>query len=69
MFFTIRAARGDDLASINDIYNYASQEASVAIHAKHGFVQVGHLKQVGYKFDRWLDVLYLQLIVAPLFRD
>ena len=43
----------------------ASQEGSVAIHAKHGFVKVGHLQRVGYKFERWLDVVYLQLIVAP----
>ena len=38
----------------------ASQEASIAIHGKHGFTQVGNLAQVGYKFDRWLDVVYLQ---------
>src|SRR5688572_16702906 len=42
----------------------ASQEASIAIHAKHGFVKVGHLAQVGYKFDRWLDVVYMQLMVS-----
>jgi L-amino acid N-acyltransferase len=42
-----------------------SQEASVAIHAKHGFVKVAHLKEVGYKFERWLDVLYMQLMVTP----
>ena len=41
----------------------ASQEASIAIHAKHGFVKVGHLVEVGYKFDRWLDVVYMQLMV------
>jgi L-amino acid N-acyltransferase len=37
------------------------QTASVALHAKHGFQKVGHLKQVGRKFDRWLDVIYMQL--------
>ena len=42
----------------------AGQEASIAIHAKHGFVEVGHLVQVGYKFDRWLDVVYMQLMVT-----
>jgi len=40
----------------------ASQQASVAIHAKHGFVKAGELREVGYKFDRWLDVVYMQLI-------
>jgi L-amino acid N-acyltransferase len=43
----------------------STQDASVAIHAKHGFVKVAHLKEVGYKFDRWLDVVYMQLAVAP----
>ncbi|KAF2194301.1 acyl-CoA N-acyltransferase [Zopfia rhizophila CBS 207.26] len=26
-----------------------------------GFEQVGHLKNVGYKFDRWIDTMYLQM--------
>ncbi len=41
----------------------AGQHASLAIHAKHGFEPVGHLRQVGYKFDRWLDVVYMQLLL------
>jgi phosphinothricin acetyltransferase len=36
------------------------QAASVNIHRREGFEQVAHLKQVGFKFGRWLDVLYLQ---------
>ena len=39
------------------------QTASVALHAKFGFQKVGHLKQVGFKFGRWLDVLYLELLL------
>lgn len=38
----------------------ADQEASVALHRAAGFVQVARLAQVGFKFGRWLDVLYLQ---------
>jgi L-amino acid N-acyltransferase len=41
----------------------ASQPASVALHAKFGFEKVGHLKQVGFKFDRWLDVIYMELLL------
>jgi len=40
-----------------------SQEASIAIHTKHGFLKVADLRQVGYKFDRWLDVVYMQLMI------
>ena len=39
----------------------ADQAGSVAVHARHGFVKVAHLKEVGHKFDRWLDVVYMQL--------
>jgi L-amino acid N-acyltransferase YncA len=43
----------------------ADQPASVGIHAKHGFAPAGHLRQVGYKFDRWLDVVHMQLTLTP----
>jgi phosphinothricin acetyltransferase len=39
------------------------QEASLAIHAKYGFERVAHLRQVGFKFNRWLDVIYMQVVL------
>jgi len=39
------------------------QTASVAVHERFGFVKVAHLKQVGFKFNRWLDVIYMQLML------
>lgn len=39
------------------------QTASVALHAKFQFEKVGHFKQVGFKFNRWLDVIYMELIL------
>jgi L-amino acid N-acyltransferase YncA len=41
----------------------AGQTTSVALHAKFGFVEVGRLKQVGFKFSRWLDVVYMELLL------
>lgn len=41
----------------------AGHAASVALHTRAGFEKVGHLKQVGFKFDRWLDVIYMELIL------
>jgi L-amino acid N-acyltransferase len=41
----------------------AHQTASVALHRRHGFEKVGQLKTVGYKFDHWLDVILMQLLV------
>lgn len=36
---------------------------SIALHKKFGFEEVAHFKQVGYKFDRWLDLTFMQLIL------
>ncbi|CAO2653624.1 Nn.00g030350.m01.CDS01 [Neocucurbitaria sp. VM-36] len=32
-------------------------------YVKHGFEEVGHMKKVGNKFDRWIDTRYLQLSI------
>ncbi|MDQ4212310.1 N-acetyltransferase family protein [Microbacterium capsulatum] len=34
--------------------------ASIALHRRYGFVDAGHLRNVGIKFGRSLDVLFLQ---------
>jgi phosphinothricin acetyltransferase len=38
----------------------AANSASIRFHERLGFTQVGHLREVGYKFDRWLDLVFLQ---------
>lgn len=35
--------------------------ASVALHEKLGFHKVAHFSEVGFKFDRWLDVGFWEL--------
>ena len=42
----------------------SEQSASLALHTSLGFTRVGHLKEVYYKFDRWLDVVYMQLLLS-----
>lgn len=37
--------------------------ASVALHEKLGFRHVGTLPQVGFKFGRWLDLAFYQLLL------
>jgi L-amino acid N-acyltransferase len=41
----------------------ADQSASVELHRAFGFESVGHLKEVGFKFGRWLDLVYMQLML------
>ncbi|KXT78935.1 N-acetyltransferase family protein [Streptococcus panodentis] len=35
-------------------------EASLALHRKRGYQQVAHFPKIGYKFDRWHDIVWLQ---------
>lgn len=37
-------------------------DASVRLHEKFGFEKVAHFREVGRKFDRWIDVGYWELI-------
>lgn len=37
--------------------------ASIALHEKCGMSQVAHFKEVGYKFEQWIDVGYWQLLL------
>jgi L-amino acid N-acyltransferase len=41
----------------------AEQVSSIALHRKFDFVECANMKQVGYKFGRWLDVIYMQRMV------
>lgn len=41
----------------------ADNIGSIRLHEKLGFEHVGHLKQVGTKFNRWLDLVLLQLML------
>jgi L-amino acid N-acyltransferase YncA len=39
----------------------AENEASIRLHKKLGFSYSGTIKQAGFKFGRWLDVVFYQL--------
>jgi phosphinothricin acetyltransferase len=34
--------------------------ASIALHERLGFSKVGHFREIGFKFGRWIDVGYWQ---------
>ena len=38
-------------------------KASVRLHEKFGFEKVAHFREVGRKFDRWIDVGYWELLI------
>ena len=41
-------------------YIDAANKASLGLHEKYGFRQVGFLPQVGFKFGRWTDTVMVQ---------
>ena len=41
----------------------AERANSVRVHEKAGFRHVGRYEAVGYKFDRWLDIVHMQKVL------
>jgi len=59
----IEAARAQDYHVLIGAIDAANQ-ASRALHERLGFTHCGTLGQVGFKFGRWLDLSFYQLILA-----
>jgi L-amino acid N-acyltransferase len=43
----------------------ADNEASLRFHERLGFTRVAPLREVGFKFGRWLDLVFVQRILEP----
>ena len=41
----------------------AENMSSIKLHEQFGFVKSAHLKQVRFKFERWLDLVFYQLML------
>ncbi len=41
----------------------SENQISYHLHQSLGFRQVAHFKEVGFKFNRWLDLLFMQLLL------
>ncbi|MCE7060928.1 GNAT family N-acetyltransferase [Dyadobacter sp. CY343] len=41
----------------------AANRGSIEFHKKYGFVEKGYLKEIAFKFDQWLDVVFMQLLI------
>lgn len=41
----------------------ADNQVSLKLHEQYGFQEVAHFHQVGYKFDRWLDLKFMERIL------
>lgn len=41
----------------------ADNDISIRLHRKLGFVEVAYFRQVGFKFGRWLDLRFMELLL------
>lgn len=58
----IETARGLGMHTIVTAID-GENEASIRLHRAFGFEPAGRIREAGFKFDRWLDVVYLQLLL------
>ena len=61
----IAACEEKGIREIVAVISDKGAEASVALHEKLGFVEVGRMGRVGFKFGRWLGTIYLQKHLKP----
>lgn len=47
----------------------ADNVVSIGLHRSLGFEAVGHFHEVGFKFGRWLDLVFMQRILAAVVAD
>jgi L-amino acid N-acyltransferase len=43
----------------------ATNDASIRFHKRLGFERVAHFREVGRKFGRWLDLVFMQRFLDP----
>jgi phosphinothricin acetyltransferase len=58
----IKRARENGFHSVMGVIS-SEQQASIRLHELYGFVEVGHLREVELKFNRRLDVTFMQLML------
>jgi L-amino acid N-acyltransferase YncA len=61
----IAACEEKGIREIVAVISDKGAEASVALHERLGFEEVGRMGRVGFKFGRWLGTIYLQKSLTP----
>ncbi|MCK3770275.1 N-acetyltransferase family protein [Microbacterium aerolatum] len=61
----IEACERIGLREIVAVISDSGAEASIRLHERHGFAEVGRMGRVGFKFGRSLGTVYLQRSLKP----
>lgn len=56
--------KGDGVREVLAVIGDSANQSSIQLHHKAGFRPVGVMRNVGFKFDRWLDVVIMQRSLA-----
>ena len=61
----IRRCDGLGYRQIIAVIGDSANTASIGVHEACGFLRVGTLRSVGFKFGRWVDSVYMQRPLGP----
>lgn len=61
----IRRCEGLGYRQLVAVIGDSAHAASISLHAAHGFLRVGTLRSVGFKFGRWVDSVIMQRPLGP----
>jgi len=56
----IDACREGGFRQMMAVIGDSNNASSIGLHAAHGFTHLGTAREIGFKFNRWLDVVYMQ---------
>ncbi len=60
----LRLVAASGMREVVAVIGDSANTASIRLHEKLGFEHTGNLRNVGYKFDRWLDTVIMQRTLA-----
>jgi phosphinothricin acetyltransferase len=61
----IAAAEARGMRQMIAVIGDTGNQASIGLHRRFGFYDAGLLKNVGFKFGRWLDTVFMQRSLGP----
>ena len=61
----LRRCEGLGYRQVIAVIGDSANAASIGVHAACGFLRVGTLRSVGFKFGRWVDSVFMQRHLGP----
>ncbi len=62
----IRVCTAKQFRQMIAVIGDSDNQASIALHERCGFILIGVAKELGFKNNRWLDIVYMQRQLAPV---